>query len=532
MATPVVAGAWALLHSAMPSVSVNTWFAALKSTGTPIDGPIIQDMPRINVDSALQVELVVSGPYMPSRVSASWDGFEDFTLTWRAPTAGDAPTGYRISYNGLTQDVAPSVTRYSGPIGDLNLVASVAVIVGDQVGQPVSKIIAPIASNDSLVAAVASSNSKVLVSYSLGGDYCTSVSTPNIKVQYNSTTNDLRDLVLITGTGVAKTLTEQFITPPSGSGFTVARSRQITLTDPEAWLTAASKVFVANSSGMVGRALLLAEAFSGIQTAQRSPLAPTDLNVEPTFESALVSWSAGNSSSWKVFVDGVPSIVEATSLELDLAAGVHTVDVCAYSVNDSKVFSSTKVSKTFEVLPRINQTIRFANPNSVVLSATPINPAVDSDSGLGVNFQTLTPNVCTMDSLAGISTLTAGVCSIVFSQPGDAQYLAAEDVTLTFAVVRPTPLAIVKPTWKITNLVAKLSWGSPLNAALANVSGYVVQWRVALPKKPFSSWKSKTITNRVWTALKYKKFTRIQVKVYSVGEVGNSPVFTSTFTVK
>jgi subtilisin family serine protease len=532
MATPVVAGAWVLLHTAMPDISVAKWLTALKNTGTPIDGPIIQNMPRINVDAAMQVELVVSGPYIPSRVSASWDGFENFLLTWRAPTAGEAPTGYRVSYNGISEDVGPEVRSYSAPLADLNLTASVAVIVGQAVGQPVAEIIAPLAPSDSIVAGVSTLSSKVLVSYSLGGDYCSSVTTPTINVQYNSSTNSLRTLQLITGTGVVKTVTEQSITPPADSGFSSLRARQITLTEPEAWLTSTSKVFVANSVGMVGRALVLTSAFSGIQTALRSPQAPTNLNAVPSYESAAVTWSAGSATSWKVFVDGVSSIVTSPLLDLDLAAGSHSVDVCAYSLSGSTVYSSTKVSKTFEVLPRLTQSISATNPVSVQLSPTPLNLLASSNSGLDIDYQTLTPSICSISSSGTVVTLLSGTCTIALNQLGDEQYFAAEEQILSFAVVRPTPTAIVSPKWSIKNLTAKLTWGTPLNASLANVTSYVLQWRVALPKKSFGSWKTKALTSRAWTSLKYKKFTKIQVRVYARGAVANSPVFTSVLTVK
>lgn len=57
MATPHVAGAFALLRQAAPGASVDEIVDALKSTGTPVDdlraGGTVMDIPRINVDDAL-----------------------------------------------------------------------------------------------------------------------------------------------------------------------------------------------------------------------------------------------------------------------------------------------------------------------------------------------------------------------------------------------------------------------------------------------------------------------------------------------
>jgi subtilisin len=57
MATPHVAGAWAVLKQKSPSASVDTVLAALRDTGTPVDdgrsGGTVTDLRRINLDLAL-----------------------------------------------------------------------------------------------------------------------------------------------------------------------------------------------------------------------------------------------------------------------------------------------------------------------------------------------------------------------------------------------------------------------------------------------------------------------------------------------
>ncbi len=57
MATPHVAGAWAVVKEAAPNATIDQILAALKATGTLVDdnraGGTVQDIPRINVDHAI-----------------------------------------------------------------------------------------------------------------------------------------------------------------------------------------------------------------------------------------------------------------------------------------------------------------------------------------------------------------------------------------------------------------------------------------------------------------------------------------------
>lgn len=65
MATPHVAGAFAVLRQASPGSSITEILSALQATGTPIDdlrsGGVVQDIPRINLDLALDL-LTPAGP--------------------------------------------------------------------------------------------------------------------------------------------------------------------------------------------------------------------------------------------------------------------------------------------------------------------------------------------------------------------------------------------------------------------------------------------------------------------------------------
>jgi hypothetical protein len=61
-----------------------------------------------------------------------------------------------------------------------------------------------------------------------------------------------------------------------------------------------------------------------------------------------------------------------------------------------------------------------------------------STSGLPLTYTTTTPSVCTpvVGASPHVSVLTLGACSITASQPGDSNYVPAQDVTRSFTVAK------------------------------------------------------------------------------------------------
>ena len=217
---------------------------------------------------------------------------------------------------------------------------------------------------------------------------------------------------------------------------------------------------------------------------------------------------------------------------MSLAPGSHSIEVCALKTVNSVLYSSTRTSFNFEVLPKVAQTITASNPGSVFLSNESFTLGASADSELELEYLSLTPLVCTVDPSGVVQTLEAGECTIKLSQGGNAQFLAANDSTIDFNIVRPVPTALTAVKWKIVNLQGKLTWSAPSNKALANIKSYVVKWRIALKGKSFGSWKTKTVYSAFWVSPKYAKWTKVQVKIYAVGETGNSPTVSSSTTIK
>ncbi|MCC7034133.1 MAG: S8 family serine peptidase [Acidobacteria bacterium] len=97
MATPHVAGAWAILKQAVPAAGVAQVLSALQSTGAVInDTASGGSYPRINVDAARQALLGGTGvPGPPGTPTISGAG-NAVNINWSAPATGGLPTSYTV----------------------------------------------------------------------------------------------------------------------------------------------------------------------------------------------------------------------------------------------------------------------------------------------------------------------------------------------------------------------------------------------------------------------------------------------------
>lgn len=117
MATPHVAGAWAVLKQAVPGATVPQVLAALQNTGQ-----IINDVPsggsyrRINVNAARLALLGAPGgvPGPPGTPAISGAG-NTVNINWAAPGSGGAPTSYTV----LARLTPGGAVVASLPVGNL-----------------------------------------------------------------------------------------------------------------------------------------------------------------------------------------------------------------------------------------------------------------------------------------------------------------------------------------------------------------------------------------------------------------------------
>src|SRR5258706_5645269 len=112
MATPHVAGAWAVLKSAKPTVTVSSALTALQNTGLPITDPrngITKSLIQIG-DTSTQVGAVgalvgpppdTTPPSVPTGLSASGISSSGATVSWSASTDNVGVTGYKVFRNGV-----------------------------------------------------------------------------------------------------------------------------------------------------------------------------------------------------------------------------------------------------------------------------------------------------------------------------------------------------------------------------------------------------------------------------------------------
>jgi hypothetical protein len=118
---------------------------------------------------------------------------------------------------------------------------------------------------------------------------------------------------------------------------------------------------------------------------------------------------------------------------------VHVVGAGECSITASQSGNGTykaadDVSHTFAVA-KANQTIAFDAPSGKSATSADFDPGATASSGLPVSYSSSTPSVCTI--VAGkVHIVGAGECTITASQPGNDNYKAAQDTTVTFTVAK------------------------------------------------------------------------------------------------
>lgn len=125
--------------------------------------------------------------------------------------------------------------------------------------------------------------------------------------------------------------------------------------------------------------------------------------------------------------------------------------VGTYSVTPSAVVLSNGNAANYDItyavgtvtISRASQTISFAQPSGVTYGAAPYALAPTSSSGLSVTLTSGTPLACSVASNI-VTVVGAGTCTLTAAQAGDSSYLAATDVSRSFAVAQASqsPLSI------------------------------------------------------------------------------------------
>src|SRR6185312_9534190 len=165
-----------------------------------------------------------------------------------------------------------------------------------------------------------------------------------------------------------------------------------------------------------------------VQNAQTITFAPiSDITLTATPPALSATASSGLAVT---FASDSQSIctVSGTAVTL-VAAG--TCSITATQTGNNTYAAAPSVTRTFAVSLE-PQTITFNSIASQPLGTSPTLTATAS-SGLPVSFASNSQTICTV-SVATVTLLTTGTCSITASQAGNGTYAAATTVTQTFTV--------------------------------------------------------------------------------------------------
>lgn len=210
------------------------------------------------------------------------------------------------------------------------------------------------------------------------------------------------------------------------------------------------------------------------------PGAPTAVTATAGDTQASVSFTAPSSNGGAVItgytvtvspadvppVNGVGSPIVVTGLTNGQA---YTFTVSA--TNSVGTGASSAVSNS--ITPAMSQTITFLNPGPQTFGTTPTLSAT-ADSGLTVTFTSSTPDVATITPEGTLTFISAGTATINANQAGNGSYLAASEVSRTFAVNPIVPGAPTGVTATAGATQASVSFTAPASNGGAAITGYTV----------------------------------------------------------
>jgi len=195
-------------------------------------------------------------------------------------------------------------------------------------------------------------------------------------------------------------------------------------------------------------------------------------------------------------VNGASSPIVVTGLTNGVG---YTFTVTAENVAGSGPLSVASNSVT----PAATQTITFNNPGAQTFGTTPVVTAT-SDSGLMPTFTSSTVGVCTVTPGGALTFATAGTCTINADQAGSSSYLAATQVSQSFAVNAVVPGAPTIGTATVTGPgTAAVAFTAPASNGGAAITGYTVTPSPAVAGGPFTGTGSPITVSGLDTGTSY-----------------------------
>jgi hypothetical protein len=172
------------------------------------------------------------------------------------------------------------------------------------------------------------------------------------------------------------------------------------------------------------------------------------------------------------FTSLTPLVCTVTGTGVDaLALGMCTV--AADQAGDASWLAAPQVSRSWMITKK-SQTIDtfIPTPFSSIQAGGTTNILAHATSNLPVAATSLTPGVCTVTGYT-ITGITAGTCTIAGDQAGDAEWLAAPQVTLDVTI---TPAAALAQTISFGPLANKIFGDAPFTVSATASSGLPVSF--------------------------------------------------------
>ena len=160
-----------------------------------------------------------------------------------------------------------------------------------------------------------------------------------------------------------------------------------------------------------------------------------------------------------------------------------TCSIAANQAGNANYTTAPQAVLTFSIVspssPVVNQTISFGATPTVSVGGSGSLTATGGASGNPVVFTSATPGVCTVSGNS-VTGVTAGTCSIAANQLGNANYTAAPQALLTFAISRGSQTANT-PAECVMNWVENSYPGllAPAGSLSTTAGGYTFRYYAA-----------------------------------------------------
>ncbi len=179
------------------------------------------------------------------------------------------------------------------------------------------------------------------------------------------------------------------------------------------------------------------------QTITFTSAAPSNAVVAgPTYTVTATGGASGNPVT---FGTATPLVCTVSGSTVSFV-GAGSCTVTADQAGNATYAAAPQATQSFAV-GQAAQTISFTStaPGDAVINGPTYTATATASSGLAVTFGSATPLVCTVSGNA-VSMVGAGSCTVTADQTGNANYLAASQVTQSFTVTNPAQAIIFTST--------------------------------------------------------------------------------------